>query len=204
MSITSPITTRVRAAAPADVPALAATLSASFADDPVMSWCFPDAGPRPRLLEQGFSVLLAATLPHGGVHTVTDEASCAIWVPPAAQLDERLAEELVASAEDYAERMATLMGLMDDHHPQAPEHQYLFVLGTRPGWQSRGLGSALLRPVLADCDRDGVPAYLEATSERNRRLYERHGFRVREVITLPDGPPLWCMWRTPHGRGDQP
>jgi hypothetical protein len=24
------------------------------------------------------------------------------------------------------------------------------------------------------------------------------GFEVTEVITLPDGPPLWCMWRTPR------
>lgn len=72
------------------------------------------------------------------------------------------------------------------------------MLGTRPESQSRGIGSALLRSALTDCDRTGMPAYLEATSERNRNLYQRHGFEVSEILALPDGPPLWCMWRTPR------
>lgn len=62
----------------------------------------------------------------------------------------------------------------------------------------RGVGSALMRPVLETCDRDGVPAYLEATSERNKRLYLRHGFEVTDEIRLPDGPTLWRMWRAPR------
>jgi hypothetical protein len=41
------------------------------------------------------------------------------------------------------------------------------------------------------------PAYLEAHDPRNRDLYLRHGYQVRSVIDLPDGPPLWTMWRTP-------
>lgn len=198
MSTTTSITATVRKAALDDLPKLSTTLAAAFADDPVMSWCFPEADGRLRLLEKSFSTILDAAFPHGGVDTVADEVSGAIWIPPGAALDERVVEDLGAAAEDYAERMFTLMGLLDAHHPQGPEHQYLFVLGTRPGWQSRGLGSALMRPVLDDCDRDSMPAYLEATSERNRDLYARHGFEVREVITLPDGPPLWCMWRTPQ------
>jgi GNAT superfamily N-acetyltransferase len=63
--------------------------------------------------------------------------------------------------------------------------------------QGAGLGGALRAPILARCDRDGVPAYLEATSDRNRALYERHGFRVRGAIPLPDGPRVWAMWRDP-------
>jgi hypothetical protein len=37
---------------------------------------------------------------------------------------------------------------------------------TRPG----------LSPVLERCDRQGVRAYLDITTTRNKRLYERHGF----------------------------
>jgi hypothetical protein len=36
---------------------------------------------------------------------------------------------------------------------------------------------------------------LEATSKRNRDLYERLGFRVIRTIELPAGPTLWAMWR---------
>ena len=46
-------------------------------------------------------------------------------------------------------------------------------------------------------DVAGIPAYLESNDPRNRDLYLRHGYVVRSVIQLPDGPPLWLMWRAP-------
>ncbi len=55
-----------------------------------------------------------------------------------------------------------------------------------------------MRPVLETCDERGLPAYLEATSERNKQLYQRHGFEVVGEITLRDGPSLWPMWREPR------
>lgn len=61
-----------------------------------------------------------------------------------------------------------------------------------------GLGAWVLRPVLDHCDANGLPAYLEATCEHNRALYDRLGFAVREEIALGKGaPPLWPMWREP-------
>ena len=93
---------------------------------------------------------------------------------------------LGAAIEEYAERLFEILGLMEAKHPVEP-HYYLFLLGTRPGWQGRGLGSSLMAPVLQTCDRDGVPAYLEATSERNKQLYLRHGFEVTDEIRCPTG-----------------
>jgi GNAT superfamily N-acetyltransferase len=191
-------TITVRQAVADDVDTLSTTLAESFQADPVMTWCYPDAAERAAILPRAFRVILDAAMPHGGVETAEEGAAGSIWIPPGAELDgERLVEDLGAVSARYTERLRTVMGLLDEHHPPAPEHQYLFILGTRSAWQSRGLGSALLRSVLSGCDRDGVPAYLEATSERNRSLYERHGFEVVEVLRLPDGPPLWSMWRTP-------
>jgi hypothetical protein len=42
-----------------------------------------------------------------------------------------------------------------------------------------------MRPVLEVCDRDWIPAYLEATSEDNSRLYLRNGFEEVGGIELP-------------------
>jgi GNAT superfamily N-acetyltransferase len=36
-------------------------------------------------------------------------------------------------------------------------------MGVTPGWQSQGIGSALMAPMLERCDREGVRAYLDAT-----------------------------------------
>ena len=67
--------------------------------------------------------------------------------------------------------------------------------------QGQGLGTQMLREVLADADTDGVPAYLESSNERNLPLYERNGFRVvGELQALGHGPAIWRMWREPQPR----
>ncbi|MBS1844280.1 MAG: hypothetical protein JST53_07675 [Actinobacteria bacterium] len=37
------------------------------------------------------------------------------------------------------------------------------TVGTDPAAQGRGLGTAVLAPVLDECDRDGVGAFLESS-----------------------------------------
>jgi ribosomal protein S18 acetylase RimI-like enzyme len=64
-----------------------------------------------------------------------------------------------------------------------------------PAAQGRGLGTAVLAPVLEECDRDGVGAYLESSKESNVAYYARFGFRITEELRLPRGPRLWLMWR---------
>jgi GNAT superfamily N-acetyltransferase len=85
---------------------------------------------------------------------------------------------------------------IERRHPVVP-HYYLSVLGTDPEQQGGGIGSALLTPVLDRCDSDGIAAYLECSKESNVAFYARHGFAVTDRVQLPDGPPLWFMWREP-------
>ncbi len=192
---------RPRRTAGQDLPMLVETLVAAFVDDPLMSWLVPDARRRPEILGAIFEITVDVNQPHGEIY-VTDPtpAAGAVWIPPGCQPTGEHAELVAAwyleAAEENSERALALLELMDECHPQEP-HDYLFFLGTRPEWQSRGLGSALLNKVLERCDREGRPAYLEASSEGNRRLYRRHGFEVTGEIRLPDGPSMWPMWREP-------
>jgi len=89
--------------------------------------------------------------------------------------------------------------VIERHHPAKP-HFYLSVVGTDPEQQGGGIGSALLTPVLERCDLDQTAAYLESSKESNLSFYARHGFAVTKRIELPEGPPLWLMWREPPGR----
>lgn len=93
--------------------------------------------------------------------------------------------------------MLGALNLLEGKHPKAP-HYYLLAIGVDPPRQGKGIGSRLMTPILDRCDREGMPAYLESSKERNLALYERHGFRVVEQVELPGGgPPVWLMWREP-------
>jgi ribosomal protein S18 acetylase RimI-like enzyme len=98
-------------------------------------------------------------------------------------------------------RLIRTLNAIEAKHPH-DLHYYLPVIGILPEWQGRGFGSALLRPMLERCDREQLPAYLEASSPRNRDLYERHGFEVvEEIHVAKDSPPMWPMRRPPAETG---
>ncbi|MFR9796465.1 GNAT family N-acetyltransferase [Streptomyces sp. MS06] len=102
------------------------------------------------------------------------------------------------------ERVELIGRLTEGIHPEGRAHAYLWMIGVAPGHQGEGLGGALLAHRLEHCDRIGLPAYLEASSARSRRLYERLGFvDTGRPLDLPDGPRMWPMWREPraHGQG---
>ena len=88
---------------------------------------------------------------------------------------------------------------VDRHHPRQP-HWYLALLATDPAVQGRGIGSALLAPVLERCDRDQTVAFTETQKEANVSWYARAGFDVTREIRLPGTPTVWCLLRQP-GRG---
>ena len=193
----------VRKTTETDLPAITDTLSEAFYDDPVFRWWIPEDDRRAAILPPFFRLLAEAHLPLDELYATDEVNGCAVWVPPGMQpTAEEMAElapRFAEVSEEYAERLFYLLARMEEVHPTEP-HWYLFVLGTKPEWQGRGMGSALLRKVLKECDRDGIPAYLEASSERNRDLYLRHGFEVVCEITVEDGPTGFSMWRTPRSR----
>ncbi len=196
--LASPPVVQVRKATRDHVPELSQTLAAAFFDDPVSVWSIPDPRRRAEILPAAFEAIVAANLAHGEVYTTDDVLAGAVWEPPGAEGDAgQLATVLERVGGEYAPRLFELFELLEQTHPHQP-HYYLFLLATRPELQCRGIGSALMRSVLETCDRDEIPAYLEATNERNRSLYLRHGFEVTGEIRLPDGPSLWPMWRRPR------
>lgn len=195
----------VRAATPADADLLARITAAGFYDDPVMSWVLRDDDRRLHQLVVGFGRLIAETVPEGGVVHLADDASAAFWRDPSYE-HVRTAADRAESGSGAAvdtwnaeemERMRIMGEAMREAHPHEP-HWYLNVVSTLPERQGQGLGAAVLQPVLARCDADGVPAYLESTNPRNRSLYRRHGFVETGEILLPDGPSMMQMWRDPQ------
>jgi GNAT superfamily N-acetyltransferase len=86
---------------------------------------------------------------------------------------------------------------VERRHPHEP-HWYLAVLATDPTVQGRGIGSALLAPILERCDREGLLAYTETQKPENVSWYARAGFTVSDEVRLPGTPPVWCLRREPR------
>jgi ribosomal protein S18 acetylase RimI-like enzyme len=182
-----------------DAPRLAAALAAAFYDDPVFRWFAPDEHRRRAMLPSFFDVFVEAYLTHGETYADEKVAGAALWAAPGIDPvgDEQVyAERLEEIAGIDAPRLFEVVELFEAQTPREP-HYHLQFLAVHPERQGTGIGGALMAPGLERCDRDGTPAYLEATSDRNRALYERHGFRAQGGIPLPDGPTVWRMWRDP-------
>ncbi|MGR8008344.1 GNAT family N-acetyltransferase [Streptomyces hypolithicus] len=191
----------IRQAGKSDREALVRLLDAAFIDDPVSSWVFPDRAHRGRMHGTFLGVFLDMALSEGRVDVTEDGSATALWLqvpagppPPDDDTPVRL-REAAGRDNERAEQISRMTG---EVHPHDRAHEYLMLIAVSPDRQGEGLGAALIAPVLERCDRDGVPAYLEASSARSGKLYERLGFAFTgRTVDLPDGPHMWPMWREP-------
>ncbi|QYG93485.1 GNAT family N-acetyltransferase [Iamia sp. SCSIO 61187] len=195
---------RARIATRADVPALATALAGAFRSDPLWHWMVGDLDRWDVRAAGAFAAEAAVKVRYGHTYTTDDRAGAALWAPPGTWKGtlgdaRRVALPMLRLTGGVgARRGLGVLRACERAHPPSPDHWYLAVLGTHPDHQGRGVGSALLRPVLERCDLDGTGAYLESSKPENVAFYERHGFRATDTITPGGSPPLTLMWRDPR------
>ncbi|GAA3735131.1 GNAT family N-acetyltransferase [Plantactinospora mayteni] len=211
-------TTTVRRAELDDARAIAKTVGRAGWDEAVFSWVVPDESARwacvqawvefaadwvGGVLEAG-EILLAGDDPAeiGGLSVWEFRDAGRAGSPAIADQarDDQQAAFVARTYGPYAPRMALVGELIAARHPDREPHWYLQQMAVLPALRGRGLGGAMLRHQLVRVDADGIGCYLEASTPRNRALYERYGFRAQgEPIRLPDdGPALQPMWRDPR------
>jgi GNAT superfamily N-acetyltransferase len=193
----------------ADTGVLSQVIAGAFFPLAPCQWLIPDPAARREILPGYFRMYVEHAMADGLVHTTPGRDAAALWIPVGAQLpgppegyDQRLAEV----TGPWVERFVVFDAELDDHHLAGVDHHHLAILAVRPDRQGRGIGTALLAAHHAVLDEDGIVAYLEASDERTRGIYLRHGYVLRPdaPIRLPDGPEMWPMLREPRPGRDVP
>jgi GNAT superfamily N-acetyltransferase len=197
----------VRPATPDDHELVAEALALAFVDDPGWAHVLPagDAAGRGERLLAFFNAELANLVPEWREVWVTEDGSgAAVWARPGRW---RVPFARTLRAFPQMRRVfGRRLGLatwallrIERLHPPGAGHYYLHYLGVLPERQGRGLGSALMRPVLERCDADGIEAFLESSTERSAALYARNGFSLTGTFDMPgSGPLIRQMLRGPQ------
>lgn len=173
-------------------------LAQSFDENKSVNYIIPQDRHRTkrilRLMEYSFDYCRL----FGEVYLSGDKQGCALIVYPwkvkttvrSMLLDLRLILRCVGpvNLRKVLQREAIIKKL----HPREP-FCYLWFIGVVSTVQQKGIGSTLLRELLDQCDRDGLPVYLETSVERNVPWYQRLGFTVYHKLDL--GYTLYCMKR---------
>jgi GNAT superfamily N-acetyltransferase len=197
---------RIVRATRADIETLGQVIAGAFHDLAVSRWLIPDPDARRALFPGYFQIILGHTLAGGTVRTTPQRTAAALWLPvtgPAAPPD-GYAAQLAQATGPYLDRFAAFDDELARRHPAGAMHHYLAILAVRPDQQGQGTGTALLQAHHATLDGQNIASYLEASDERTRDLYLRHGYVLRPdaPIRLPDGPEMWPMVRQPRTTGN--
>ena len=184
-----------------DVPTAAGVLGRALVDDPGWVHVFPDPATRGHRLTRLFHRVIAGHFVALGASYAT-EGAVAVWAPPGKHVIPR------GTMLRFAPGLAWLVGrripaalrlarAMDRRAPAEP-HYYLAVVGVAPEAQGRGLGVAVLQPILDRCDETRTPAWLESTSAKNHSFYRRLGFEQADEEVFPGGPTMTWFARRPR------
>jgi GNAT superfamily N-acetyltransferase len=193
---------RVVTASPEDIPVLAEVIAEAFIDLPPSRWLVPDRAQRRRIWPGYFEIYLQHAMTAGTVHTTPGRDAAALWIPVGQtppEPPEGYAAELAEVTGPYLNRFQAFDTALDERHPAGFAHHYLAILAVRSDRQGQGVGTALLEAYHRHLDTTvRQPAYLEASSERSRRVYLHNGYRdLGPPVVLPGGPPLFPMRRPP-------
>src|SRR4030095_6386453 len=161
---------------------LAHVLSRVSHEEPRFTYTLPDEEERRAALPRILSSAIRVSHLSGETYTTPDIGGGALWIAPGRtftlqQLTGlRLPSQLGTQG---LERWVMLSAHLAQvrQHLAGTHHWYLIALGVEPSKRRRGIGGALIQPVLSRADADGIPCYVETFQGPNLSFYEEHGFR---------------------------
>jgi ribosomal protein S18 acetylase RimI-like enzyme len=171
-------------------------LKLGFASDALLRWVFPDASSFLKCFDIWMEEFSKIAFENNIVYSEENFFGSSLWHPPGVEFDNSALEptfEYIPS--DRIEVVVKFFEEFEKYHPE--DAWYLSFIAVDPAQQRKGIGSFLLKEALQMIDERGDRAYLEASNEQNKALYERHGFVEIGRVQFEDSPPAFPMIREP-------
>lgn len=201
---------KMERASAADQGAMIASFCAAFAEDPGLSWIWPDHDDRLRRLPHFFQAIVQGTATNGVALRSTGAEAVSLWrrpgrISPGRWEILRALPSMARAFGEGRERSQLMSATLKAHQPKDFHWWYLQFIGVQPAAQGTGLGGAAVRAGLDLARSAGMPVYVEVMNPANVGYYGHVGFMTIDEFDIPDGGPhVWAMiWRHAdnHGRG---
>lgn len=183
---------------------MAASLCEAFADDPALSWIWPDRADRLKRLPDFFNGLVPGAVANGVAFRSARSDAVSLWRAPGRAEPERSelaqAKPFMARAftAESGRRSQLMRGAIKAHQPTGYTWWYLQFIGVRPSAQRTGLGGAAARAGLELARAAGKPAWVEVMNPENLGYYRHLGFETVVEFDIPEaGPHVWAMIARP-------
>lgn len=195
----NPSSIRIRSATSDEIPQAVAVIVAAFVADPPARFAWPAPHDYLETMPLATREFAGSCFEHGTAYVSEDLCGAALWLPPGVEPNGEALEKMFreTAKPEHLDDLLTTFEQMAQSHPGEP-HWYLPQIGVDPCAQGKGIGAALMRHALARCDRDGMPAYLEASKPENIPFYRQHGFETTGQIQVGAAPPVTPMVRKPR------
>ena len=177
-----------------DLERVKGVLKLGFASDALIRWVYPDASSYLKCFDIWMEEFSKIAFENNIVYSEENFYGSSIWHPPGVEFD----DSVLLPTFDYvpSDRIEVVTRFFEEfkkYHPK--DAWYLAFIAVDPAQQRKGIGSFLLKEALQMIDANGDRAYLEASNEQNKALYERHGFEEIGRVQFEDSPPAFPMIR---------
>ena len=172
-----------------------AVLYHAFVHDPHIHWLVGEGRGKRQRMKRLMSYAFEHCLVNGSVQLTEDRKAVALWKDHRSRsMSVRLMLENIKFLLDFGFRRVARIARMEKEvskrYPKELPFRYLWFIGTQPGEQGKGYGSALLQPALAHAREEQQEVYLETTTEANLSYYRKKGFVLYDTVEMNDAHPL--------------
>jgi ribosomal protein S18 acetylase RimI-like enzyme len=183
------------------------TLTNAFSKDPLLQYILPEENSKKAKISRQLSeVNLRYAQPLKHIYTIPEIKGIAAWIPPEQYplnflklLQVGFYKIPLQLGFTKVGKLLSLFSSFEKYHKQDMHqpHWYLLALGVSSAYQGQGIGSLLIQPILKKADEHNLPCYLETSTEKAVRFYQKNGFKILRTEEKP--VQFWTMKREAIG-----